>query len=144
MNRSGECPHALDDHRNSSAHKVLKSRGGPRIGNEIELNAGSVAKELKAISELEQALGRRLRDRGPQGVEPTIYGRELVKCSVAVFDELRQGVKALEFLSDPTAGELRIGCTERGAAGFVPTVIDRDSRRYPRIVFMSRRATRPR
>ena len=89
----------------------------------------------KAISDLEYAVGVPLLDRGPHGVEPTAYGQALLKCGVAVFDDLRQGVKELEFLSDPAAGELRIGCTEAGATGFVPTVIDRLSRKFPRVVF---------
>src|SRR5215470_10109062 len=55
----------------------------------------------KAIAELERTLGVRLLDRGSQGVEPTMYGRTLVQCGVAVFDELRQGVKQVEFLADP-------------------------------------------
>ena len=54
---------------------------------------------------------------------------------VAMFDELRQAVKNIEFLSDPTAGEVRIGTTPPLAASFVSAVIDRLSRRYPRIVF---------
>jgi DNA-binding transcriptional LysR family regulator len=33
----------------------------------------------KAIADLEQALGVRLLDRSPQGIEPTIYGRALLK-----------------------------------------------------------------
>lgn len=85
--------------------------------------------------DVEHAIGLRLLDRSPQGIEPTIYGRALLKCGVAVFDELRQGVKELEFLTDPGAGELRIGCTESLAAGFVSAVIDRLSRQYPRVVF---------
>jgi DNA-binding transcriptional LysR family regulator len=89
----------------------------------------------KAISDLEHALGLRLFDRNPYGVEPTIYGQALLKCGTVVFDDLRQGVKELEFLTDPGAGELRIGCTEPPAAGFVPTVIDRLSRQYPRVLF---------
>jgi DNA-binding transcriptional LysR family regulator len=89
----------------------------------------------KAISDLEYTVGLPLFDRRSQGVEPTSYGRALIKCGVAVFDDLRLGVKELQFLSDPTAGELRIGCTEAGASGFVPTVIERLSRKYPRIVF---------
>ena len=88
----------------------------------------------KAIADLERVLGTRLLDRGAQGVEPTLYGRALLKWSVAVFDDLRQGVKELEFLTDPTAGELRIGTTEPMAAGFVSSVIDQLSRQYPRIV----------
>src|SRR4051812_39418366 len=60
----------------------------------------------KANADIEHAVGLRLLDRSPHGVEPTIYGRALHKRGVAVFDELRQGVKELEFLTDPTSGEL--------------------------------------
>ena len=77
----------------------------------------------------------RLLDRHRQGVEPTEYGRALLDCGAAVFDDLRQGVKNIEFLADPTAGEVRIGCTPFLAASFVSAVVDRLSRRYPRIVF---------
>jgi DNA-binding transcriptional LysR family regulator len=89
----------------------------------------------KSISDLERALGVRLLDRHRQGIEPTEYGRALVECGVSVFDELRQGVKRIEFLSDPTAGEVRIGCSPVVAPSFVSAVVDRLSRRSPRIVF---------
>ena len=46
-----------------------------------------------------------------------------------------KGVKNIEFLADPTAGEVRIGSTPFLAASFVSAVVDRLSRRYPRIVF---------
>src|SRR5258707_1322745 len=88
----------------------------------------------KAIAELEQALGVRLFDRGSQGVEPTMYRRALVKCGVAVFDELRQGVNQVEFLADPTVGQLRIGCSEPMAAGLVPAITERLLRQYPGVV----------
>jgi DNA-binding transcriptional LysR family regulator len=48
---------------------------------------------------------------------------------------LRQGVQEIESLADPTSGEVRIGSTEPMTAGLVPTVIDRLSRRFPRLVF---------
>jgi DNA-binding transcriptional LysR family regulator len=89
----------------------------------------------KAISDLELAVRLRLLDRGPRGVEPTIYGRALLKWGTAVFDDLRRGVKELEFLTDPTVGELRLGCTEPMATGFVATVIERLSRQYPKVIF---------
>ena len=73
----------------------------------------------KLIAELEHTFGVRLLDRSRQGVEPTPHGRALVKRGIAVFDELRQGVQELDFLSDPTAGELRIGATEPLAAAIV-------------------------
>jgi DNA-binding transcriptional LysR family regulator len=87
----------------------------------------------RSIAELEHALGVRLLDRNPRGVEPTEYGRALIKRSIAVFDELRQGVKDIEFLSDPTAGELRIGAGEAIANGPVLEVIVRLSRQHPRV-----------
>jgi DNA-binding transcriptional LysR family regulator len=89
----------------------------------------------KTIAELERVVGVRLLDRGPHGVEPTLYGRALLKRSVAIFDDLRTTVSELEFLSDPTTGELRIGCEENLATGLLPTLIDRLARRYPRLVF---------
>src|SRR5271169_3206529 len=73
----------------------------------------------KAIADTELALGVRLLDRSPHGVEPTQYGRALMKHGVAIFDEMRQGIRAIEFLTDPAAGELRLGTTEATAAAVV-------------------------
>jgi DNA-binding transcriptional LysR family regulator len=89
----------------------------------------------RSIAELESVFGVRLLDRHRQGIEPTEYGRALLECAVAVFDDLRRCVKNIEFLADPTAGEVRIGTISALAATFVSQVIDRLSRRYPRIVF---------
>jgi DNA-binding transcriptional LysR family regulator len=89
----------------------------------------------KSIAELERTVGVRLLDRNAQGVEPTAYGRALLDGGTAVFDDLRQAVKKIEFLADPTAGEVRVGCSPFLAASFVPAVVDRLSRRFPRIVF---------
>jgi DNA-binding transcriptional LysR family regulator len=87
----------------------------------------------KTIADLEHTLGVPLLDRTSHGVEPTLYGRALLKRSLAVFDELRQSVKEIEFLADPSAGELRVGSTEVPAAGLVPAAIDRLTRRYRRM-----------
>ncbi|MGH9806437.1 MAG: LysR family transcriptional regulator, partial [Terriglobia bacterium] len=89
----------------------------------------------RSIAELERTIGVRLLDRNPQGVEPTDYGRALLDGGTAVFDDLRQAVKNIELLADPTAGEVRIGSTAFLAASFVSAVVDRLSRRFPRIVF---------
>jgi DNA-binding transcriptional LysR family regulator len=89
----------------------------------------------KSIADLEHALGVRLLDRHQQGIEPTESGRALLDCGVAVFADLRQGVKNIEYINDPTAGEVRIGSIAPLATSFVSAVIDRLSRRYPRIGF---------
>src|SRR6267142_3700528 len=127
-----------------------------RIGRRLKLHdlrvlitvaqAGSMLKAAKqlntsqpaisrSIAELEHAFGVRLLDRHRQGIEPTEYGRALLDCGLAVFDDLRQGVKNIEFLADPTAGEVRIGSNPFLAANFVSAVVERLSRRYPRVVF---------
>jgi DNA-binding transcriptional LysR family regulator len=111
---------------------VAKSGSMGKAATDLAISQPSVS---KAIAEVEHTIGLRLFDRSARGIEPTIYGRALLNCGVAVFDELRQGVKQLEFLIDPAAGELRIGCTETLAAGFVSAVIDRISRQYPRAMF---------
>ena len=89
----------------------------------------------RSIAELEHAIGVRLLDRGSKGIEPTTYGRALLKRGVAVFDELKQGVQDIEFLCNPEAGELLIGSGSALAEGFVLAVINRLSRRYPRAVY---------
>jgi DNA-binding transcriptional LysR family regulator len=87
----------------------------------------------KTISDLEHTLGVRLFDRNSQGVELTNYGRALLKCGVTVFDEMRQGLKQIEYLADPAAGELRIGCPEITMAGLLPAIAERFSRQHPGI-----------
>src|SRR5690242_5335614 len=98
------------------------------------LNTGQSAIS-RSIAELEQAVGVRLVDRKPQGVEPTQYGRALLDGGTAVFDDLRRALKTIEFLADPTAGEVRIGSSALLAASFVSALVDQLSRRYPGIVF---------
>ncbi len=89
----------------------------------------------RTIADLEHALGVCLLDRSKRGIEATPYGRALIKRGIAVFDELRQGVKDIEFLADPTAGEVKVGASIAVAMSFASVVIDQLSRRYPRLVF---------
>lgn len=88
----------------------------------------------KTIADLEHAIGVRLLDRLPQGVEATAYGRALSSCGTAVFDDLRQGVQAIDFLSDPNKGELRVASPTPLMDDLIPQVLDRLSRRHPHIV----------
>jgi DNA-binding transcriptional LysR family regulator len=88
----------------------------------------------RSVAELERAFGVRLLDRHRQGITPTEYGRALLDCSTAAFDDLHRGVREIETLADPDAGEVRIGCSPPLAANYVPTIVDRISRRKPRVV----------
>jgi DNA-binding transcriptional LysR family regulator len=87
----------------------------------------------RSIAELEQTFGVRLLDRTRRGVEPTEYGRVLLEGGAVVFDELRQAVKNVDFLTNPTAGEVRVGAHEPFIVGLLPAVIDQLRQKYPRI-----------
>ena len=73
-------------------------------------------------------MGVRLLDRSPQGIEATPYGRALLRRSIAVFDELKQSVKDIEHLADPTTGEIRIACPLAIAFTVVPHLLNGSSR----------------
>jgi len=50
-----------------------------------------------------------------------------------VFDELRQGIRDIECLANPAAGEVRVGCPE-SLAFLSSAIINRISQRYPEVV----------
>ncbi len=86
------------------------------------------------IANLEHALGVKLLDRSTRGVEPTMYGHALVKRSLAAVDELKQGIRDIEFLADPTKGELTIGCTGTIAATVLLPIIQHFRSRCPHVI----------
>ena len=123
-----------------------------RIGRRIKLrdlhvlmaiaDTGSMAKAAaklrishpavsKTISDIEGTLGVRLLDRGSQGAELTAYGEVLLRCGVNIFDEMQQGLRSLEHLSDPNSGEVRLGCTDIILHSLVPAIVRRFSREHP-------------
>src|SRR5215813_497103 len=67
---------------------VAKSGSMGKAAADLAISQPSVS---KAIAEVEHAVGLRLLDRGAHGIEPTIYGRALLQCGVAVFDESPAG-----------------------------------------------------
>lgn len=88
----------------------------------------------EVIADLEHALKARLFDRTPQGVATTPHGASLERHVLAAFDELKQGIKDIEFLSDPTIGEVRIGCPESISAAILQPICEKFSQQYPRVV----------
>ena len=88
----------------------------------------------EVIADLEHGLGVKLLDRGPRGVSLTAYGDALEKRSIAAFDELKQGIRDIEFLADPTVGEVRIGCPESISAAILQPIIETFTQAYPRVV----------
>ncbi len=113
---------------------------------------GSMAKAAKhlamsqpavseSIANLEDALRVRLLDRSSRGIEPTVYADALLKRGHVVFDELWQGIRDIEFLADPMAGEVRVAAGEMLLAGLLPAAIAQSSRRYPQIAIRVVQAT---
>lgn len=119
--------------RHLEAFRAVVEAGG--IRKAVHLLHMSQPAISKAIAELEEMLGVALVERSRSGVEPTVYGRALMRRSTAVFDELHQSFREIDFLADPTRGELSIGCSETITAGLAAAAIDRLSRRYPNLTF---------
>ena len=84
---------------------VVQHGSMAKAASQLGISQPSVS---EVIANLEHTLGAQLFDRRQRGVEPTMYGDALLTRTRAVFDELRQGIKDIEFLADPTGGEVRI------------------------------------
>jgi len=109
---------------------VVDSGSMAKAAAKLGVSAPSIS---EAIADLEETLRVRLVDRGPKGVVATPYGTALLTRGRAAFDELRQGVRDIELISDPHAGELRVGCPEPIAAGFLLPVMEHLTKDYPRV-----------
>jgi predicted DNA-binding ribbon-helix-helix protein len=53
-----------------------------------------------------------------------VYGEALLSHSIAMFDELKQSVSAIDSLADPTAGEIRIACPLAIASTVIQSVLE--------------------
>ena len=109
---------------------VVKSGSMAKAARALAMTQPAVS---EAIANLEHMLRVRLLDRGPRGIAPTVYAEAILKRSMTVFDELRQSVRDIEFLSASTTGELTIGYTDIIAAVF-PKIVERFSEKFPRVL----------
>lgn len=93
---------------------VVQAGGMRKAAAALHLSQPAVS---RAMRELENALGVRLLQRGPAGAEATVHGEALVQRARAVFDELHNALQELDWLSDPEAGEVRVGGGDTQQAG---------------------------
>jgi DNA-binding transcriptional LysR family regulator len=63
----------------------------------------------------------------------TVHADVILKRSATVFDELKQGVRDIQFLADPTSGAVAVGYTDMLEA-IVPTIVERFTEQFPRVV----------
>jgi len=85
----------------------------------------------RSIADLEHTIGVRLLDRSSTGIVPTAYGRALLDGGTAMFDDLRQAIRRIEHLTDPTVGEVRVSAYDPHNVGVLPAVFDRLRRQCP-------------
>src|SRR5690242_19327733 len=76
---------------------VVEHKSMAKAAAELALTQPAIT---KAIADMEHTLGVRLLDRTSRGVDPTPYGRALLKWSDVVFDNLHQAMDEVEFLRD--------------------------------------------
>jgi len=88
----------------------------------------------KAIADMEHVVGAALLERSSQGVELTESGRILVARGRVIFDEVREGLKDIEAVADPTQGDLRIGAADPLTV-VVAEIIAQLFSKYPRITY---------
>lgn len=89
----------------------------------------------RAIAALEGTLGVRLFDRSNRGVAPTPHGEILLRHANGVFEELRQAVDEMEFLTDASRGNVRVGATPAICAALLPHTIRNVLASRPRLQF---------
>jgi DNA-binding transcriptional LysR family regulator len=107
---------------------IVHSGSMAKAGKHLGLTQPAVS---EIVAHLEEMFAVRLFDRTPKGVELTAYGETLRRRARAVFDELKQGLRDMAFLSDPSEGELRIGCPGSIAASILPAAIESFRRTHP-------------
>jgi len=101
-------------------------------GAQLNMSQSAVS---QAIAALEDTLKVRLLDRTPHGVKPTLYADAIMRRGNIIFDELRSGIKDIEFLADPDGGEVRIACADTMAGVILAPVIATFSKKYPKVLF---------
>jgi DNA-binding transcriptional LysR family regulator len=82
----------------------------------------------EVIADFEHALGLRILDRSPRGIEPTIYGRVLLSRGITAFDELKQAIRDMEFLANPMVGEVRSDARNPSRPQYCRRLLERSPR----------------
>lgn len=131
--------HRLSRFRLRDLHVVEVVASSGSMAKAAPLLAMSQPAVSRVIAEMERVLGVPIFDRTASGVALTAYGVLLRRRAVTIADELKLGLGEISFLSDPTQGEIRIGCTEPMTT-LIATILRQMSSQYPRIVFHVRAA----
>jgi len=112
-------------------HRVVRAGSMAKAAQALSMTQPAVS---QAIGHLEAALDVPLLERSPTGVIPTAFGAALLRHALEAADRLADGLRELETLADPGAGEVVVGTSESYIAGGALTAtIALLRQRYPRI-----------
>jgi DNA-binding transcriptional LysR family regulator len=75
----------------------------------------------KSLRSLEQDLGVRLLDRGPNGVSPTVYGEQLLAYAQPILSLLAEARSEIDAMRGASKGQLNIGAMPAALRVIVPT-----------------------
>jgi DNA-binding transcriptional LysR family regulator len=112
---------------------VVESGSMAKAALELGLSQPAVS---GVIADLEHAFGAPLFDRSNSGVEPTVYGQALLRRGLAAFDELKLGLRDIDFLASPARGEVRVGCPDSIAGAVLAPLAGTLCREYPGLTLM--------
>jgi len=112
-------------------HKVVQAGSMAKAAQALSMTQPAVS---QAIGLLEAALEVPLLERSPAGVAPTAFGAVLLRHALEAADLLADGLREIETLADPGAGEVIVGTSESYIAGGALTATIAALRtRYPRM-----------
>ncbi|PXY22543.1 LysR substrate-binding domain-containing protein [Prauserella muralis] len=95
----------------------------------------------RGLRELETILGARMFDRGPRGVELTIYGSAFVEHARAVLAQIRQAGQHVAELGEAKVGTVTVGTHLAGTTVLLPRAIARLKRQRPHVTVVVKDAT---
>jgi len=78
----------------------------------------------KSIRSMEQALGVRLLDRGPSGVQATLFGQRLIGYSELLLSLANEAVDEIDALRGARRGSLRIGSMAAALRQLIPDALN--------------------
>jgi len=94
----------------------------------------SLAAASKRIAELESHIGAPLLERGPRGVVPTTAGLALLPHALDLAARLEQLALAMGDVKSGAGGHLRLWANTSAFGGFLPRLLARYARAFPRVV----------
>jgi DNA-binding transcriptional LysR family regulator len=117
---------------------VIENGSLGRAARELNLSEPALSKSIRV---LEGQLGVQLLDRGPRGMQPTVFGTALHRHARAVMTELAHAVGELRELRGVSKGVVRVGAQPSLASRMLPAAIAALQARRPGVKVVAHVAT---